>query len=212
VGGYQHRAPITFTLYNKRGKYGLRAIGTTPTGQKLRSFWRQATIPTPTTPPTTTLTTTTTTPVTKNRYLSLSYDDAIRTKLFIMEIEIQLPPCRRSTRSSSSKALPSVIYQIPMESGNMNPKNMIPRGTAQVLLYPYGRNNANKNANAVTSTTASSSSLSTTTTMKEKPIPFGTCRIGMGLPAIRPGLVDPAWSKGKPIFRTGHCRSVGTMS
>jgi hypothetical protein len=64
VGGYQHRAPISFTLYNKRGKYGLRAIGTTSTGRKLRRFWRQATIPTPTTPPTA-ATTTTTTPMTK---------------------------------------------------------------------------------------------------------------------------------------------------
>lgn len=28
------------------------------------------------------------------------------------------------------------IYQIPIESGNMNPKSMIPRGVAK---YPYGR-------------------------------------------------------------------------
>mmetsp|Transcript_3708 Transcript_3708/g.5449 ORF Transcript_3708/g.5449 Transcript_3708/m.5449 type:complete len:246 (+) Transcript_3708:71-808(+) len=73
-------------------------------------------------------------------------------------------------------------YTVPMGMGNLNPEAVIVRGPAQVKLYPDG--------NRITG----------------KGIKVGTAKIGF---PMRPGLVDPAWAKGRQFFRRG--RSVGQV-
>jgi hypothetical protein len=194
LGGRRHRQPMSLSLFKKRGKFGLRAIGTTDDGKKLRGFWRQAT-----------------TDLQQQQqlgtgrksenFLTMSYDDACKARLFTVEFEIQLPPIINK-KKNGEKIMPSVVYQVPVESGSMNPKAIIPRGVATVLVFPYGR--PSRNDNIVSTSIGSSDTL---ITKVPPPLPVGTCRIGVV--KMRPGLVDPSWSKGRPIFRSG--RSAGIM-
>jgi hypothetical protein len=153
--------PVQLKLLKKQGKYGLRAVGVTGNGQKLRAFWRQGVAG-------------------KDRakasdFLEVSYDTAVRSRLFTVEFEVQLPPL------PGSKELPSVVFQIPVEPGNMNPKAMVARGAGTVRVYPAGRS--------------------------EEPLDdVGICRAGA---AMRAGLVDRGWAKGLTVFRKG--RSVGIV-
>lgn len=113
--------PIEMKLFKKRGKWGLRAVGRTEKGKKLRAFWRQATVEN-------------TRLKTGSDFLTASYDDAVRSRLFTVEFEVQLPPPKKG------KPLPSVVYQFSVEAGSMNPKALVPRGPGRVSVFPAGRN------------------------------------------------------------------------
>ena len=112
--------PVTLSLQRKQGKYGMRAIGKTESGQKLRAYWRQC-------PPGTT------SKLKSSEFLDAPYDAAVRSRLPMVEFEVQLPPMKKS------KKLPSVVYSIAIESGSMNPKAIIPRGAGTIRIYPEGR-------------------------------------------------------------------------
>ena len=108
-------------LQQKQGKYGMRAVGIMDNGQKLRAFWRES-------PPGLTK------QLAASDFLEASYDDAARSRLSVVEFEIQLPPVDKK-----SKKLPSVVYSVAVENGSMNPKAIIPRGAGRIKVYPQGR-------------------------------------------------------------------------
>lgn len=112
--------PVKLSLQRKQGKYGMRAIGKTEAGQKLRAYWRQC-------PPGTT------DKLTATELLEAPYDSAARSRLSMVEFEVQLPPMKKS------KKLPSVVYSVAIEPGSMNPKAIIPRGAGKIRIYPEGR-------------------------------------------------------------------------
>lgn len=112
------QSPLQLKLLKKKGKYGLRAVGQTDNGKKLRAFWRQGIVDR----------------LKASDFLEVSYDDAVRSRLFAVEFEVQLPPLKRG-----SKTLPSVVYQIPLEPGSLNAKSMVPRSSGSVRVYPEGR-------------------------------------------------------------------------
>lgn len=161
VGGQQC---VDLRLLKKRGPFGLRAVGRTNAGKKLRAFWRPA--------------------VVENRggidFLQASYDDACRARLFTVEFELQLPPM---SPKHSKNALPSLVYQVSVEPGSMNPKALVPRSAARVFLYPPKEGG------------------------RKERIALGTAYVSAA--PIKPGLVDPSWAKGRPIFRRG--RNSGLM-
>ncbi|CAB9505846.1 expressed unknown protein [Seminavis robusta] len=112
--------PVKLSLQKKTGKYGRRAIAKTEAGQKLRAYWRESP------------------PGTIERFkpselLDVPYDDAVRSRLSMVEFEVQLPP------RPKSKKLPSVVYSVAIESGSMNPKCIVPRGAGRIRVYPEGR-------------------------------------------------------------------------
>ncbi|GKY92280.1 hypothetical protein MPSEU_000199100 [Mayamaea pseudoterrestris] len=158
---YLGSAPVELKLQSKKGQYGLRAVGLLENGKKLRAFWRQS-------PASARLK--------AGDFMKSSYDDAVRSRLFVVEFEMQLPPIGKS------KVLPSVVYQVAVESGSMNPKAVITRGSGKVLLYPGGHD-----ANL-------------------QRIEAGTCNVGVSMKA---GLIDPNWARGRPFFRKG--RSPGLI-
>ena len=153
------QSPMQLKLMKKKGKYGLRAVGQLDNGKKLRAFWRQGVVER----------------LKASDFLEVSYDEAVRSRLFAVEFEVQLPPLKRG-----DKNLPSVVYQIPLEPGSLNAKSMVPRSSGSVRVYAEGRSAPAINA--------------------------GTCNAGV---TMKPGLVDPSWAKGRPVFRKG--RSVGLM-
>lgn len=155
-------SPIQLKLSRKKGKFGLRAMGRMENGQRLRAFWRQGAAGQ--------------TRLKPSDFLEASYDEAVRSRLFMVEFEVQLPPLGKD------KKMPSVVYQVAVEPGSMNPKAMIPRGSGKLQVYPVGHD-----AGA-------------------QCIEAGTCNVGITMKA---GLVDPNWSRGRAIFRKG--RSPGLM-
>lgn len=160
--------PVELKLFKKRGKYGLRAVARTESGQKLRAFWRQANINSDGSRR-----------LTKSSdFLTASYDDAVRERLFPVEFEVQLPPIKKAHKG----ALPSVVYQFSVEPGSMNPKALVPRGAGRVFVFPAGRSS-------------------------EKETNAGQAMVGAV--RMKPGLVDPGWAKGRPVFRRG--RKSGLM-
>lgn len=161
--------PVELKLFKKRGKYGLRAVGRTATGQKLRAFWRQAGNSDSDGRPRL---------ARSSDFLTASYDDAVRARLFTVEFELQLPPVKKGSKG----ALPSVVYQFSVEPGSMNPKALVPRGVGRVSVFPAGRSS-------------------------EKETDAGSAMVGAV--RMKPGLVDPGWAKGRPIFRRG--RKSGLM-
>ena len=156
--------PVNLTLLRKPGKFGLRAVGQLSNGKKLRAFWRQSF------PKTSQFMT--------SDVLKQSYEEAVRESLFTVEFELQLPPVSRR-----SKVLPSVVYTVSVERGNMNPKAIVPRGPGRVTIWPEGRS-------------GSKGALAGGT------VDMGTCAV-LGY-EMRPGLVDSTWAKGRPIFRAGR--------
>jgi hypothetical protein len=154
-------APIQLKLLKNKGKYGLRAVGVLPNGQKLRGFWRQGSP--------------SQMQLKASDFLEASYDDAVRSRLFVVDFEIQLPPLGKG------KGLPSVVYQVAVEPGSMNPKAYIPRGSGRILVYPSGHEQSSC-------------------------VDAGTCNVGV---SMRAGLVDPTWARGRPFFRKG--RSPGLI-
>lgn len=168
LGGKQ----VELKLLKKRGKFGLRAVGKTESGKKLRAFWRQAQA--------------------AQRgsvdFLEASYDEACRSRLFTVEFEVQLPPMPSGSKQKSAAAaggLPSVVYQVSVEPGSMNAKALVPRTAGRVLCYPNGRGGIHR----------------------DDAIDVGTANVSV-VP-MKPGLVDPGWAKGRPIFRKG--RNSGLM-
>ena len=115
-------SPVQLQLLKKRGKYGLKAVGMMKNGKKLRAFWRQGVVDR----------------VKSSDFLELSYDEAVRSRLFVVEFEVQLPPVK------GTRQLPSVVYQIPLENGSMNTKSMVPRSAGNVKVYPEGRKEGDK--------------------------------------------------------------------
>jgi hypothetical protein len=155
------KQPVQLKLLRKQGKYGLRAVGYLNNGKKLRAFWRQGASGIRT--------------LKSAEFLEVPYDEAVRSRLFNVEFEVQLPPLNKG-----SKDLPSVVYQIPMEAGSMNPKAMVPRGAGKVVVYPAGH---------------------------EKSLAFEAGRGYIGI-AMRAGLVDPSWAKGRAFVRQGRSNGI----
>jgi hypothetical protein len=168
---------IDIRLQKKRGKYGLCALGRTDRGKMLRAFWRQSVA---TNAPLSTTTTTTR----GIDFLKASYDDACRSRLFTVEFEIQLPSLttKHAKNGAPEKVFPSIVYQVSLEPGSMNPKALVPRSAGRVFVYPT-RNKINER------------------------IEVGKAYVSSA--PIKPGMVDPSWAKGKPIFRKG--RNSGLM-
>jgi hypothetical protein len=115
---YLHK-PITVKLSQKRGKYGLRAVGEMPSGKRLRGFWRAASGGGGA--------------AGGSDFLKIGYDEAIKQRLTTVEFELQLPRADKK-----SKGLPSIIYSVAMEPGAMNPKAVVPRGGGSVRILPNG--------------------------------------------------------------------------
>jgi len=154
--------PIKLKLLKNKGKYGLRAVGILPNGQKLRGFWRQGAGGQ--------------TQLKSSEFLVASYDDAVRSRLFLVEFEVQLPPLVKG-----KGGLPSVVYQVAVEPGSLNPKAYIPRGSGKIYVYPSGHEHS-------------------------RSVDAGICNVGV---SMRAGLVDPTWARGRPFFRKG--RSPGLI-
>jgi hypothetical protein len=169
--------PVELKLLKKRGKLGLRAVGWTESGRRLRAFWRPAPEP----------------PRGSINFLEAPYDDACRARLFTVEFEVQLPALKRSAATSSggdaASSLPSLVYQLSVEPGSVNAKALVPRSSARVLVYPYGRKGSSPGATRMPS------------------IPAGTAHVTVA--PIKSGLIDTSWAKGRPIFRKG--RNSGLM-
>jgi hypothetical protein len=152
------RQPVVMKLSPRKGKRGLRAMGQSSGGKRLRGFWRQSggiALKT-------------------GDFLSASYDDAVRTRLSMLEFEVQLPPVNKK-----SKALPSVIYSVAVEPGSMNAKSIVPRGAGLVRVLPNGHSPQSK----------------------EESIHLGKAHVSLPMKA---GIVDPSWAKGRAVFRKGR--------
>mmetsp|Transcript_22098 Transcript_22098/g.35575 ORF Transcript_22098/g.35575 Transcript_22098/m.35575 type:complete len:248 (-) Transcript_22098:1164-1907(-) len=154
--------PIKMKLSTRQGKYGYRAVGELPTGKRLRGFWRESI-----------------SPAKGADFLKVSYDDAVKQRLTTIEFELQLPPSDKKSR-----ALPTLIYSIPVEPGAMNQKVVVPRGAGSVKILPKGHGDGGQ-------------------------VPaVDVGKVQVSIP-MRSGLVDPGWAKGRMVFRRG--RSVGPV-
>lgn len=147
--------PLEIKLQDRRGKYGYRAVGRMQNGLKLRGFWREKPSQSKTRP----------------NYLECSYDEAVRDRLSLFEIEVQLPPIGRE------KVLPSVVYQLAVETTPRNPDAIIPRGSGKLTVYPKGDGTSGDG------------------------IEVGTCSV---FARMKTGLIDPNWARGRPFFRKGR--------
>jgi len=150
--------PVLMKLSPRKGKRGLRAMGQSSGGKRLRGFWRQA--------GGTTLKT--------GDFLTVGYDDAVRTRLSMLEFEIQLPPVNKKC-----KKLPSIIYSVAVEPGSMNAKSIVPRGAGLVRILPKGNSQQSN----------------------EESIQLGKAH---GSLPMKAGIVDPSWAKGRTVFRKGR--------
>jgi hypothetical protein len=114
-------APIQLKLTKRKGKFGLRAVGKMESGKKLRGFWRQGSGDATGAPK-----------LKSSDFMTASYDDAVRSRLFMVDFEVQLPKMK-------NKVLPpSVVYSVAVEPGQMNSKAMVPRGAGRIKVYPKG--------------------------------------------------------------------------
>lgn len=152
------KQPVVMKLSPRKGKHGLRAMGQLPSGKRLRGFWRQVGGM----------------PLKSSDFLTASYDDAVRTRLSILEFEVQLPPLNKKT-----KTLPSVIYSVAVEPGSMNAKSIVPRGAGIVRVLPHGHSPS----------------------AKEESLHLGKAHVGLPMKA---GIVDPGWARGRAVFRKGR--------
>eukprot|EP00980_Cylindrotheca_fusiformis_P013523 scaffold3450_cov114-Cylindrotheca_fusiformis.AAC.28 len=155
--------PVTLKLSTRKGKYGLRAIGQLQSGKRLRAFWRQSAG---------------TTQLKVNDFLSAKYDDAVQSRLSMIEFEVQLPPS-----SKKSKVLPSVVFSIPVEPGTMNAKAVVPRGGICVSVLPEGHGSG----------------------VAEPVLKAGKAHVSL---PMRAGLVDVGWAKGRSVFRKGRINGI----
>lgn len=151
--------PVKVKLTTRKGKHGLRAVGQLQSGKRLRAFWRQAGGTSRSSP---------------SEFLTGSYEEAVRSRISMLEFELQLPPVDKK-----SKKLPSVVFSVAVEPGSMNAKAIIPRGAGTVKILPHGHDAGD----AVPTIHAGKGYVS--------------------LP-MRAGLVDPSWAKGRAVFRKGR--------
>jgi hypothetical protein len=152
--------PVKLKLSRRKGKFGLRAIGQAGSDKKLRAYWRQAGGSSMKTM--------------SSEYLKASYDDAIKSRLSMLEFEVQLPP------RGKNSGIVSLVYTCGFEPGTMNSKSIVPRGAASVQVLPEGRAAEGRVVQIIQA---------------------GKAHIG--IPA-RGGLVDPGWARGRSIFRFGR--------
>jgi hypothetical protein len=159
--------PVKLKLSSRRGKYGLRAMGQLESGRRLRAFWRQSMGGAASAKGT--------------DFMHMSYDEAVRSRLSALEIEVQLPPMKNN---KNKKQLPSVVFTVCVEPGTMNAKAVLPRGPAGVKILPEGHD------------------------VKTEVIPAGgTAGMSFLTVPMKGGLVDHAWAKGRAVFRRGRSTS-----
>lgn len=154
--------PFNMKLYQKSGKLGLVATAELQSGKKLRALWREGSI--------------------ENQresvdLLKASYDEAVESRMAAMEFEVLLP----SRRKNGKKALPSVVLQVPIETGSLNTQVVVSRGSGTVRVNPQGRDGPSFFA--------------------------GICMVGSA--PCKPGIIDPNWARGRTVFRKG--RSAGLL-
>jgi hypothetical protein len=142
---------------------GYRAMGKTANGKKLRAAWRAGTRRNE---------------IRSKDIVNEPFDDAVRRRQGAshINIELMLPSVK------GSKDLPSLVYDVVVEMGSVNPEAVVARSKGTATLYPKGYKH------------------------KEYKVDVGTARACMPMKA---GLVDPAWARGRTIFRKG--RSVGQL-
>lgn len=150
--------PIHLKLLKRPGKHGLRAVGTTDSGRKFRAFWRQGQVGNR---------------LKASELLQAPYEEAVKSRLFLVEFEVVLPSYKKKRQQ------PSIVYQVAVEGGGMNPKAMVPRGGSTIKVYP---------------------SRSTSSSEDNRPILAGKAPVGL---RMKPGIVDPSWSRGRNILRVG---------
>lgn len=141
---------------------GYRAMGKTANGRKLRAAWRAGKAK----------------ELRSKEIANEKYDDAVRRRQGAshINIELMLPPMK------GSKDLPSLVYDVVVERGTVNPEAIVARSEGAVTLYPRGYKH------------------------KEDKMEVGNARACMPMKA---GLVDPSWARGRTIFRRG--RSTGQV-
>ena len=93
--------PIRLSLSKKKGKYGLKAVGMvrplSSTGkenrnnQKLRAYWRQGIAGVG--------------HIKGTDYLDMTYEAAVRSRLPILEFEIQLPPLNKVSKAENKRCV-----------------------------------------------------------------------------------------------------------
>lgn len=142
---------------------GYRAMGKTANGRKLRAAWRAGTRRNE---------------IKNKDIVHEPYEEAVRRRngAAHVNIELMLPPVK------GSKDLPSLVYDIVVERGSVNPEAIITRNKGKVTLYPKGYKN------------------------KTDKVDVGYAQACMPMKA---GIVDPSWARGRTIFRKG--RSVGQV-
>jgi hypothetical protein len=152
------KQPVVMKLSPRNGKHGLRAMGLSHSGKRLRGFWRQVGG----------------LPLKSSDFLTASYDDAVRTRLSVLEFEVQLPPLDKKANS-----LPSVIYSVAVEPGSMNAKSIVPRGACRVRILPNGHNPSGA----------------------DEILHLGKAHVSL---PMKSGIVDPGWARGRMVFRKGR--------
>ena len=163
--------PLKLQLEQRKGGIGYRAFGVLPNGKRLRGSWRRGEAPQK---------------LLNSDFLTVSYDEAVRSRLLFLEIEMALPRLsKRQQQQQASKARrpPRVLYQLAVEGGVMIPKAVLPRGDAAVqVLYSDAKDST------------------------EPLAPPTAAKLGL---RMKPGLVDPGWARGRTILRKG--RSAGVI-
>ena len=119
-----------------------------------------------------------------------SYEDCLK-RLYgkYVELEVLLP-------KNSNGPPPSLVYRVPITTGNVNPMGMVSKSRATVTLYPKARPLAAANA----------SGPGAAKIPRDLAIPVGLTNIHL---PRGPGLVDPSWARGRKLFWKG--RSVGLI-
>lgn len=131
--------------------------------------------------------------------LADSYEDCLKRRYGkYVELEVLLPRTKRLMQAMRpGLAPPSLVYRVPIQTGNVNPLGMVAKSRATVTLYPRGRTLASANASGGAAPSGSTRDLA---------IPLGMVNFHLPLGA---GLVDPGWAKGRKVFWKG--RPVGVV-
>ena len=122
-----------------------------------------------------------------------SYEDCLK-RVYgkYVELEVLLP---KTKATANARVPPSLVYTVPIKTGNVNPQGMVSKSRATVTLYPNGR------------TLLTDAELrSGKSVPKDEGIRLGLTNVHVPLGS---SLVDPSWVKGRKIFWKG--RSVGLV-
>uniref|UniRef100_A0A7S4KA78 Uncharacterized protein n=1 Tax=Odontella aurita TaxID=265563 RepID=A0A7S4KA78_9STRA len=126
--------------------------------------------------------------------LRTRYEEAQLHNYNRVEIEVTLPRVKsEAAGGKGGGALPSVVYTFPVGEGEVNPQGFVASGRGVVRVYPNGR----KRGPARTAGEAA---------QDDGGVEVGRISMRSSAP---PGLVDPAWAKGKKFFWKG--RPAGKM-